>query len=48
MEMNKKILKEVSDCKNIRELVLVLENLIRTKKLSRNLTVMIMNKAKLL
>lgn len=48
MEMNKKILKQINACKTVRELVILLEDLIAKKKLSRNLTVMIMMKTQTL
>jgi len=48
MNINKKILKEISSCENIRDLVILLENLIKTKRLSRNLTIMIMLKSQTL
>ena len=46
--MDKKILSQINACKNVRELIILLEDLIKKNKLSRNLTVMIMMKAQTL
>ena len=46
--MNKIIIKKINECQTIRELIILLEKLIKENKLSRNLTVLIMMKAQLL